>query len=141
MLNLGGLAIGRKKFAEAEPWCQRALTVFEHTYGPSHVFVASALTCIGDARLGLHAPKAALPVLERAVAMWNTLHSGDAGKLAAELGLAEALWDASGDRERAIALATGARKGYVALGVKEKANLREIDDWFAAHAPARKPTP
>ncbi|HWE29869.1 MAG TPA: hypothetical protein VHB97_17785 [Polyangia bacterium] len=29
----------------------------------------------------------------------------------------------------------------LALGVKEKANLREVDEWFAAHAPNRKPTP
>jgi hypothetical protein len=101
MMNLGELAVTRGKYEDAEPWCQRVFPIFEHAYGPSHVFIASALSCIGSARLGLHAPRQALPVLERSVAMWKAHPGRDPSALAADFALARALGDVGRSYSRA----------------------------------------
>jgi hypothetical protein len=99
--------------------------------------VASSLTGLGWALLGLGKPADALALLERALTI-RSAHVIDPNFVAdTRFGLAHALWSAPAaqgrDRPRARTLAEQARDGYAAAGDAHEAELAEVDAWLAEH--------
>ncbi len=97
--------------------------------------MASPLTGIGEAQIALARAGAALPALERALALRAGGNVDAADVAATRLVPARALWQAHGDRARARSLAIEARAAY---GEKRSAARRaEVDAWLARHPDAR----
>ncbi|MBL9101965.1 MAG: serine/threonine protein kinase [Myxococcales bacterium] len=136
LANLAGARLRLGDPAAARELYTRALTIHERVLGREHPDVAYDVAGLADVALAgaRHAEAAslaarALEILERS--------DGPAEELArCRFTLAEALWPAPADRERALALARAARDGYVALPGSE-ARVAEITAWLAAHAPQR----
>ena len=141
MTNLGDLYRLQGKYDEAEAWCQRTIPAFERAFGQSHTFLAAAVSCVAQTEVDRKRPARALPWLERAKKIWDAHPGGDPNAYAVDFALARALWDTSGDRARARALALRARERFAATGAKGAPHVREIDAWLAAHAPEDRRTP
>jgi hypothetical protein len=90
---------------------------------------------MGDSYLRDGAPARAVPLLERAVALWQA-HPGKPLQLAdARFRLGRALADS--DRRRARQLVSEARDAFAAAGTAWRTETADADKWLATH-PARE---
>jgi len=90
----------------------RALATFEREADPEGIFVFISLTALGTAHLGAGRSDEALPILERANRIGEASAPTVAYRAAARFALGRAVWEAGGDRARALALARAARQDY-----------------------------
>ncbi|MDI1446270.1 serine/threonine-protein kinase [Polyangium sp. 6x1] len=124
-------ALGR--LDAAEPLARRSLAIHEARLGKDHPSLADALVPLADIHLERHAPKRAIPLLERAIALLLR-HPGDPTMLAdARYSLAQALVAAGEDTRRAVSLADEARAGYLASGPRAEAAAADVAAWAARH--------
>ena len=126
-------ALGRP--AEALEVFQRALAGWELQLGPDHPFVAYPLTGIGRADLALGRAREAVPPLERALRVRQRGGVEETVLAETRFALAQALWEAGGDRVRARALAGEASAAYA--HASDAAHVATVEAWLAAHARAR----
>jgi tetratricopeptide (TPR) repeat protein len=123
------IALGRP--ADALAPARQALANWEVELGPNHPFVAYPLTALGRAYLAITRPRDALPPLERAWRIRREPGSEPMETALTEFTLARALWDAGGERARAISLAKAARTLY--SGTPSRSSTAEIGAWLGAH--------
>jgi tetratricopeptide (TPR) repeat protein/tRNA A-37 threonylcarbamoyl transferase component Bud32 len=120
---------------EARAGYHRALVIEERGYGAESSNLAYPLTGLGLSYLADHLPAAAVPPLERAHRI-RRAHESDPRLLAeTEFALARALWDAGGDRARAVHLAESAEKlcgDKPGVGARAAERAAEIDRWLDA---------
>ena len=121
---LGKLDLARDDF-------QRALKILETAYGAKSAKLVPALLGLGRVDIARHNAAAATVPLERALAL-REAEPDDGVELAeVRLALAEAL--GSGNRPRAVALATQARDVFVKGGARLAPLLAEANAWLAGH--------
>ena len=109
---------------------RRALTTWESALGPEDQEVAFALAAVGDLLHRLGRNGEAVPPLERALAIHETL--GNARAAAdTRFALARVLWSAR-QRTRARRLAVAATAGYRSVGDEAADELAEVTRWLAA---------
>jgi len=128
---LADLALQSGRGGEALDGHRRALATREKRLGPSHPAVAAALAGIGQSLLALAQAAEAVESLERAVAIRERVEGDPHDLAAARFLLARALWDARGDRARAVGLARDARAQYAAEGDRARSEIAEVDRWLA----------
>jgi eukaryotic-like serine/threonine-protein kinase len=135
--NLAEVHRATESYAEAEASFERALAIHEQALGSEHPDIAYSL--VGLARVALARGRAADAVVlaDRAV---KVRKDGDAptGDLAeARFVLARALWDASRERPRALAVAEQAREAYREAGHGKATELAEVEAWLRERGGAR----
>ncbi|MGZ3440977.1 MAG: tetratricopeptide repeat protein, partial [Polyangia bacterium] len=120
------------KPAEATSYFARSLLTAEKALGPKHPQLTQPLLGLGRVALSRHAPASAKAPLERALRILGN-EPGE-GLTAPDLrfALAQALW-ATGEHERARALATQAREGYALAGAPGKRPFADASAWIATH--------
>jgi tetratricopeptide (TPR) repeat protein len=127
--------------AEGLPLLERGLAIREKKLGATSAGVALALTWLGHAHLALHNSPRALPLLERALSIYEAkgaeVEQGEVFET--RFTLARALWETTGGRKRALALATEARDHWQAMGSNGKKNLVETNTWLTAHLSTHRP--
>jgi tetratricopeptide (TPR) repeat protein len=133
LLNLGSVTRDRGAYPEALRYFERALALCDKALGADHPEAATAYAGIGSVEAAMDAPDRAVAAFERAVAIFDAGEAAPESKLQARLGLARALWDSGGDRERARRLATEARDGFGELGHAGAQGLGDADSWLSAH--------
>jgi len=128
--NRGEILSAMGRLPEAIAAYQRAKEIWERELGPDAPSVAYALTGMGKAYVGLHQPRAARPLLERALAVRehndpNGPHLGET-----EFALAQAIFDEGKEPDRATALA---RKALAHYGTSDatKSSRAQITSWIA----------
>jgi tetratricopeptide (TPR) repeat protein/predicted Ser/Thr protein kinase len=109
-----------KRCTEALPLLDTARDVRTKLFGPEHPEVIRVLQTAADCNIDLGNAKDAVEPLERVVKTYEarkTPTNDDRVSLAmARFGLARALWDTNGSKQRATALARAAHEDLVALG-------------------------
>ncbi len=107
------------------------VTAAERLFGPEGRFVGDCLTILGQLRLLSRQPALAIVPLERALTIReaNMTDPRDMGNT--RFYLAQALWDAGGDRRRALQLADLARQTPL-RGQIDKGGLEEVERWMKA---------
>lgn len=119
------------RYPEALAAFERALDIKTRALGTHHVRLAPSLVGIGQARVEMHEPAQAIPLLEQGCAL---LADGDPTNLATcRFWLARALWDANRDRRRARALAAEGRTAFAGAGETSRTDLERVDAWLALH--------
>jgi tetratricopeptide (TPR) repeat protein len=132
--NLAAIALNERRFEDARALNQRSLTISETTQGSEHPDLAYPLLGLGNSLQALGDARAALPFLERAVAL-RTAHGIDPLEVArARYDLARALAD-TGELTRARSLAQLARTTMAEAGEGHAKAVEDIDAWLAAHPP------
>src|SRR5215217_5284162 len=133
--KMGEVQASVGRFDEALKTHQRALAIAEKTSGPDSAFAARDLKCLGEDYLGLQQPRKALPFLERAVLLFERLtaekdrdHQSDA-----RFALARALVSTSGDRKRAVRLATTAQAYNQGHLKSREDEFKTVSQWLATH--------
>ncbi|HKD43705.1 MAG TPA: tetratricopeptide repeat-containing protein kinase family protein, partial [Myxococcaceae bacterium] len=135
--DIGSILASRGEYEPAIANFERAAALVEKTFGPD-MLVASLLTKIGRAAMGLGDSRKAISSLERALSI-REKHPERATDLAeTRFALARALKKSGRDRERAMTLAANAREAYVTAGDKYRKNVAEVDDWIGGK---RRPNP
>ncbi|MFY2564315.1 tetratricopeptide repeat protein [Corallococcus terminator] len=126
-------SVGR--FDEALKTHQRALAIAEKVSGPDSALVARDLKCLGDDYLGLQQPRKAIPLLERAVLLFERLNSEKERnhQSDARFALARALVSTSGDRKRALRLATTAQAYNQGDLKSREREFKKVAQWLATH--------
>ncbi len=121
--------------ARAWPLFQRSLALSEQALGPDHVEVAIVLTALASAYDIDGRPRDAVPLLDRAVAIYDA-HSGTLEmEMEARVLLARSLVKTGGDRARARAQAIAARDEMRAADPRGDDLLAEVEIWLAEHPP------
>jgi serine/threonine-protein kinase len=133
--NLGTVLSHQGKPDEARKRHERAMAIHERALGPDAIALVGILTGLGEDDVLLRQPEKAITPLERAVAIGESKMSAGNPELAwARFTLARALWDASRDRGRALALAEQARGAYAGKeGFTRK--LGRVEAWLKERAP------
>jgi eukaryotic-like serine/threonine-protein kinase len=131
LLSRGLILAREQRWAEALADCGAALAINQSEFDPMHLAVGRDLACRGAALVGLGQFAAAVPVLDRAVAVIRATSRDPVEAAAAEVPLAEALWR-TGAQRRAVAVASTARDAYAAIPGRA-VQLAEIRAWLAAH--------
>lgn len=131
---MGDVAFEQGRPAEALDLHRRALAIRERAHGPEHLDVAASLASVARAELEVGRPAQALESLERAWSLREptALDPGRRGETA--FWLARALWEAGGDRGRALRLAQRARELVAASEGAGRRELPAIDAWLARRA-------
>ena len=115
----------------ARPLLERAVAIQE-AKGSDHRDIARSLERLGEAFLGERRPAQALPLFERALAIYAAHDGARRREAVAQFGAARALVATGGDRKRALALARAAREGLRrkahAVGAVD---LAEVERWLA----------
>ena len=113
----------------------RALGALEGEVDEAGLFITFPLMSLATAHLDDGRPAEALPILERVVAIRETIAPGAALDGEAHFGLARAIDGSGGDRARARALAEKARAEFrqAPLMPTTLRMLEQIDAWLAAH--------
>jgi tetratricopeptide (TPR) repeat protein/predicted Ser/Thr protein kinase len=130
---LAELALAQRQYDQALAQARQALAIREKLVGPEHRDVAAALATAAAALVALRRPHDALPLLERALAIRERAQGDPADRAAVRFAFARLLWDTSGDRTRAVALAQAARSDYAGQGARSRAALAAVDAWLKAH--------
>ncbi|HEV7557495.1 MAG TPA: tetratricopeptide repeat protein, partial [Kofleriaceae bacterium] len=127
------LADDRKDYKTAVALRSKSLAALDHDDDPllraeSESMLGSSLRRLGD-------PRHAVAPLEKAVAYFDT-HAGTTFTEAlCRFALAQALWEAGGDRGRAVHLARAARDLLATtVGANLVEHRDEIDRWLARHS-------
>jgi tetratricopeptide (TPR) repeat protein len=112
---------------------RHAIAIYEKLGSKARLTMAPYLN-VGEVELERGHPAAAVAPLERALAIEESAGGGPpADRAEVKLALARALWDAHGDRRRAVTLAREAHALYSGeAGSKEE--LARVDAWLTAHA-------
>jgi eukaryotic-like serine/threonine-protein kinase len=132
-VNLGVLYGERGEWALAQRHLERAVALIEPV-GAEHPVLGHALSDLGQMWLDQHLPERAIEPLERAVRIFDEKDRAASVEGSARFGLARALWETGGDRDRATTLARQAREDYVRAGDSDvAAQLARIEDWLARH--------
>ena len=120
---------------EAREMALRALGALEGEVDEAGLFITFPLMSLATAHLDDGRPAEALPILERVVAIRETIAPGAALDGEAHFGLARAIDGSGGDRARARALAEKARAEFrqAPLMPTTLRMLEQIDAWLAAH--------
>lgn len=108
---------------------QQALALREKAARPEHPDLVVALVGLGRGQVALGAPREALAPLERALKLSATPRILPETSADLRFGLARALWETNGDRERARRLATEAREAYARVGRTK--DVRAVAAWLA----------
>ena len=106
------LALKESQWAAARGFAQEAIAGIEKSSGPKSAELVSPLADDGEALLGLNQSAAAVPELDRAVALGETARYTATDLAAPRFALARALAGAHGDASRSHALAQAARDGF-----------------------------
>ena len=133
LIALGDATCAAGRCAQAVPIAERGLAVAEAAFSSAHVQTAEALRALGAARLGAHDAAHAVPPLERAYALYRGIETAPSERAECAFALARALWDAGGDRARAVELAEEARKLDAAAGPQTARALEDVERWRGAH--------
>jgi tetratricopeptide (TPR) repeat protein/predicted Ser/Thr protein kinase len=123
--------------ADAPAHFEAMRRALESALPADHPYQAYPLSGLGRARLALGEPAAAVPLLERALALWESTGAASAHDLATDrFALARALWESGRDRRRALDLARLARDGLAALAVESLPLRDQVAEWLSANAAA-----
>jgi tetratricopeptide (TPR) repeat protein/predicted Ser/Thr protein kinase len=137
--NLGDTFDKQERYPEALSCFQRALAIEEKTLGRDHPAVAADLTTIADIERRRGRAREALPSLERALKIVEAQELEPGFTARTHFVLAQTLWDAGGDRGRALRLASKARDELRPVADAEADLLAEVKAWIADRAaPARR---
>jgi tetratricopeptide (TPR) repeat protein len=126
----GGAEVGLGKYREALRSYEGARTVSEHLYGSGHFRVGQALLGCGEAMVGLGRFADATRVLGRALSLLIRAEGRQWLVARARFSMARAVWGATRDRRRALALASQARADWVRFVPADRRTLRRMDDWL-----------
>jgi tetratricopeptide (TPR) repeat protein len=131
--ELGRALLAKKRIGEARVEFQKAFDIERAVRTSGHVNLAYGLHGLGACALAERAPARALAPLEQALALRES-REGDPLELAeTRFALARAIWDAGGDRSRAVALAAAAAEALATRGPAGAALARDIEAWRATH--------
>jgi len=122
------------RYSEAAEFAARALVILERETDPRGLAVSYTLLALGLALIGMGQSGEAIPLLERATQIRESLDSTPARLADVHFALARALHDGAAEPDRAIALARRARGEYAQAPrtpVLEK-DLGDLDRWLAA---------
>jgi tetratricopeptide (TPR) repeat protein len=113
----------------AEAAARRSIAILQATRGPQHAHLGVPLFTLGRVLARRGRFDEAIDVLERSVRLRDHADADVDQLAAAEFELAKVLWDADGDRPRALALARAAR-----ARLSPDATLTTaLDGWIAEH--------
>jgi tetratricopeptide (TPR) repeat protein len=122
---------GLGDYEQALATSRRSIEIYDQIGSKNRLVMVPHLT-IGRIELKRGRPAAAIAELERSLSIEQSAKAGPASDLAeVKFVLAQALWQAHGDRPRALTLAREARSGY-ASEPRLQASLAEVDTWLAA---------
>ena len=124
---------GLGEYAEAEVLFERARAIREKALGPEHPEVGISLGSLGRLALEQNHPAEALPLLERAVTIYDTHEGVQENELAARFGLAQALARTGGDRSRMLVEARTAADGFREAGPAKAKELAAVEAFLAEH--------
>jgi len=126
---LAQLRSDERDYAGAVALFQRALSHYEGSSldTPSH---AATLLHLGQTYLAMERAREALPLLERAVAVYDTHECDGSDTGDAHFALARALSTTAADRARAITLAERARDDYSAAGAWRDGEREKVSSWL-----------
>jgi serine/threonine protein kinase len=110
----------------------RAVAVGEKALGRKHPQLVQSLLGMGRVELARGAAARAVPPLERGLSILGNEPGEALTAPDLRFTLAQALW-ATGDRSRAVALATQAREAYGIAGAAGKKEFGEVSAWIAKH--------
>ncbi len=113
---------------------RRAEAILVATHGAGDANLAPVRAFLGQMLVASGRPADAVVVLEPALARW--LASGGSPLITGQiqLTLADALWQARGERARARGLAEDAAASLRPTGAAGAAELAKVEAWLAAHA-------
>jgi tetratricopeptide (TPR) repeat protein len=123
----------RQRRSEALAICQRAVATLENDRETPPGDLAAALQTLAETLLALGQPARALPAAERAARLRDGPDSAPADTAAAKLTLSRALWESTGDRARAVALASGAQQLLAGAGPAYEEERRSVAAWITRH--------
>lgn len=112
LFNLGVGHVNAEEHDQAAPYFERALAIREAALGPDHPHVAYPLTGIGHCRMAQGRIDEALAAFEHALRIAEGAQADPTLIATARYDLAQALWQAGRDRDRAIELATLAHRTW-----------------------------
>ena len=133
-INLANAQLALGRHADARAHYERAVDEAARTFSPRGPEVAEALVGLGRSTLAAGAPAEALAPLERALAIHAEAPSDPMEHARARFALAQALWESSRDRTRALALAREALAAYDASGLRP-VERGQVTAWLARRAP------
>ena len=119
--------------ADALATARKAASVFEAALGPKHPIIAAPLTVAGRALVATGKSRRAIPMLERALELRSAESTDPAERSETRFALAEALWEANANRERAVELATEALADAQSAGPHAADAAARIEAWLTAH--------
>jgi tetratricopeptide (TPR) repeat protein/predicted Ser/Thr protein kinase len=133
-LNLGGAYATLGRWRESQEHFERAIKNHEQAVGGDHEMMAFSLSGLGEAMIERHQPAAAIPILERALAIFEANHSQPARKAIARWFLVRALWDSKRDRKRARELANQVKADVADAKDPTSQQIRAaVTAWLAKH--------
>ncbi len=128
---LGNAYSSMGRYRESLKEYEQAEAIYRKVFGAEHDQVAGALIGMGEARLNLGQPAAAIPSLEEAVTVLAKVEANRSFQAIAEFVLAEALWNAGRDRDRARELAREARDIFASAQDQDSRNKAdEVKRWL-----------
>jgi tetratricopeptide (TPR) repeat protein len=130
-LNLAAVLAARHHPELALPHYQLALEIYEKRLGHDHPDLAEPLRGLGEVYLRQHQPRRAVAPLERALELREAQPTDPMHLAAIRARLAEALWDAGGDRNRARVLANKAMEYYRTVDPRDPERGR-VEAWLAS---------
>jgi len=129
--NLADALNALGKYSEAETAYNQSIRLFDKEVGSKHPELAYALHGLGMVKLAQGLPRIAAPLLSTALEA-REQPAGDPVLAAdSEFGLARALWEGGGDRQRARSLAVKAQKVYREAHRSEAE--RAVNAWLDGH--------
>jgi tetratricopeptide (TPR) repeat protein len=132
MNNRGEILNALSRYAEARAAFEQAREIWARELGSDNSSIAYALTGIGISYLREGNARMAVRPLERAFAIRNAQETEPTRKAETTFALAQALWDATHERERARTLAKDARATYARLALNGR--LKQVDEWLQNRA-------
>ena len=122
---------------------RRALSIREKALGPEHPAVAFTLRNFARSYILAGRPREAIPLLERALAMYKGIKGSKGDTLLAQLTLARALWDSGKDRDQALALGRRAYEAIPRAKMQHVSHYRELEAWLLPKLKSHgeRPTP
>jgi len=134
VLRSMGIALRKQKRPlEALPYLERAVTIQVAQPDDALSGWTGAHLDLSRALLEAGRPRDALAPLEKTLAGWERAKPTSVERANTRLLLARALWDAKGDRERALRLAREARALAVEAGDAGARVLEAAEAWLAVH--------
>jgi serine/threonine-protein kinase len=119
-----------RRYGEAEESFKSAIEILD-AETEAAPYLARALSGLSEVKLATGQAAAAIPLLERALRIYDRYPGTGAFKAATEFALARSLWEGGRDRHRARRLAEAAREGHAALNRGDRAEV--IAKWLLEH--------